>query len=423
MNRDNTLRRWLPRLVVGIGGTLALSGQTASAQMREPAATLMPARPSLAPSVIRGATPDTIPPSFTGSYVPSVPAPNYSGNRGDGSKSNWVGAKWAGLKETVIGKPNPSGAKTAEPDRRSPTAPTSPLIGTGSPSPVSVQQPLQSVYASPPAYRWYGWGGTTPGANPHSPSGVYPQGSANWYSQTGATPGAFPDTRTKHSLETAPIEPPVYTGKTVNETPFIVGAPTKPAEPKPAPRYISGPPNPEPKVVARTAIVPPAGFEMPSSPSLPSGTPVAIASSTEGSSLPAETVAQPTGELNWQTASSRGIPLPKEPAPIAPSPQPVSKEPAWAPVPATPSKLPAPTVSVIRGQLDSREPQSLEILIRNASVGRVARSDVRAITAKRLVVTFVVASENAAREAAALVAKLPELKPYEVTFEAQIVGR
>ena len=405
MNRDITLLRRLPRFAVGAYAAFAVGAESAQAQPREPAATLAPARPSLSPVVVRGATPESILPSFTGPYVASVPAPSYSAN----AKPSWVGNKLNAVKETVIGKP-------AAADSRPVMGPTRPLLGTGAAPMLPPQQPLQSIYASPPAYRGYGWGGTTPGANPHSPGGIYPQGSANWYSQTGATPGAFPDTRT-HPLDAPAIEPPVYSAKSAGQPAFNVGVPSKPAETKQAPRFISGSPAPEPRVVARTPI----GSEMPGSPSLPSGIPTAIASSTDSRTLPEVPIALPTTELNWQTASGRGIPLPKEPDPIPQAAQPVSSDPAWGPSAAP--KPATPTISVIRGQLDAREPQSLEMLIRNACVGRVARTDVRAITPQKFVVTFVAASESAARDAAALVVALPELKPYEITFEAQIVPR
>ncbi len=401
MNRDTTLVRWLPRFAVGAFATLAFASEPAQAQRREPAATLSPARPALAPArpalapaIVRGATPDSFVPSFTGPFVPSVPAPDHPPK----AKSSWVGAKMSGLKETVVAKPT---GKPTMPDNRLSTAPTSPLLGTGTAPSMPPQQPLQSIYASPPAYRWYGWGGTTPGANPHAPSGVYPQGSANWYSQTGATPGAFPDTRTR-PLDAPAIEAPVYSGKPATEPTFRAGVPSKTEEAKPTPRYISEPAIPEPRIVARTTM----GAEIPAGPTLPSGIPVAIASSPEGRALPAEPIAVPTTELNWQTAGGRGT---------------LQKEPDPAPGPSTAPK--SPTVSVIRGQLDGRDPQSFQTLIRNACVGRVIRTDARAITPHKFVVTFVAGSEEAARDAAALVVALPELKPYEVTFEAQIVPR
>ncbi len=415
MNRTHTISSFLPRLAVGVSGALAFASLPALGQNRDPAATLLPARPAPAPLVVRGATPDSTLPSFTGDFVPSVPA--------TGSKTSWAGAKIGVLKDSVFGKPGAPDPKAAASDSRLLAPPaTNPLFGGSAQAPPQPQAPPPGTYASPPAYRWYGWGGTTPGANPHSPTGVYPQGSANWYAQSGATPGAFPITPGFQSAEALSMEAPAYAGKVASDPPFVVPIPTRmPGEPKP--RFISGLPIPEPRIVARTPIgfAPPAMPEMPATPSVPSGAPVAIAGSSEGKTLPAEPAAPPAAELNWQSVGGRGYPaqnpIPAPPAPIA---QPASSDPAWAPAPATPA---IPTVSVIRGQSEGREPQSLEALIRSACIGRVAKADVRATDAGKLVVTFVAASENAARDAAALVAKLPELKPYDVTFEARIVPR
>jgi hypothetical protein len=66
------------------------------------------------------------------------------------------------------------------------------------------------VYAGPPAYRWYGWGTVTPGANPLAPAGQYPKASANWYSITGATPGAFPVPISNPSPAPPGTDPPTY---------------------------------------------------------------------------------------------------------------------------------------------------------------------------------------------------------------------
>jgi len=68
------------------------------------------------------------------------------------------------------------------------------------------------LLAGPPAYRWFGYGAPTPGANNFAPSGSgqYPRGSANWFGVTGATPGAFP-TSVVNPLHAAPgNEPPTY---------------------------------------------------------------------------------------------------------------------------------------------------------------------------------------------------------------------
>ena len=140
MNRDTRLLRWLPRLVVGSCGALAFTTAPAFAQKREPAATLLPARPAPAPMIVRGATPDASLPSFTGTYVPTVAAPN--------PKASWVGNKLTSLKDTVIGKPNLNPeSKSLDPDPRLIGSPTNPLMGSGN----QPQQPPQSVYATPPA--------------------------------------------------------------------------------------------------------------------------------------------------------------------------------------------------------------------------------------------------------------------------------
>ena len=83
-----------------------------------------------------------------------------------------------------------------------PPAPNAPLRGTapnGAP-----------VYAGPPAWRWYGYGTVTPGANPLAPTGQYPKASANWYAVTAATPGAVPVPVMNPLRPTPGSEPPVY---------------------------------------------------------------------------------------------------------------------------------------------------------------------------------------------------------------------
>ncbi len=99
------------------------------------------------------------------------------------------------------------------------------------------------VYAGPPAYRWYGWGSVTPGANPYAPTGIAPIASANWYAITGATPGAFP-VPVMNPLRPAPgTEPPTYISRPAPRMPPVtyaapgvpvsVAAPQPPAYPQP----------------------------------------------------------------------------------------------------------------------------------------------------------------------------------------------
>lgn len=65
--------------------------------------------------------------------------------------------------------------------------------------PPSAQTPFRgtntqgaTIYAGPPAYRWYGYGAATPPAFLVQSHGQYPRASADWYHITGATAGAFP---------------------------------------------------------------------------------------------------------------------------------------------------------------------------------------------------------------------------------------
>lgn len=103
------------------------------------------------------------------------------------------------LPDQLTKKPAPAAKPTPEPVQ--PTAATAfkAVSGTGAP-----------VYAGPPAYRWYGWGTVTPGANPSAPAGQYPHASAAWYAVTGATPGAFPVPVTSGGQPLPGVEPPTY---------------------------------------------------------------------------------------------------------------------------------------------------------------------------------------------------------------------
>ncbi|MDB5306008.1 MAG: hypothetical protein JWO38_210 [Gemmataceae bacterium] len=119
--------------------------------------------PSPTPAAVRPFPPTPRP--WTAAAAPATdPAPAPKG-----------GDRWKGF----VGAEQPGGG-----DPRTPTDPNAPLRGVaanGAP-----------VLAGPPAYRWYGYGSVTPGANPYAPAGQYPRASGNWYSVTGATPGAFP---------------------------------------------------------------------------------------------------------------------------------------------------------------------------------------------------------------------------------------
>jgi hypothetical protein len=101
---------------------------------------------------------------------------------------------------------NQGGRGTVPPTNQPARTGTGPQTQTGfRPQPQTSRYNGQPVMAGPngtgaappniagkPAFNWYGWGSSVPGANPLAPQGQYPQASPNWMVQTGATPGAIP---------------------------------------------------------------------------------------------------------------------------------------------------------------------------------------------------------------------------------------
>ena len=151
----------------------------------EPTARMLPVR-AVDPPVVRAAPPAAPAPQFQGPL--SVPAPGVKPQAGptppapNSPPPRSLFAPPTSGQKPVFGTAPPAPPTEAKgwgpnPDPRQTTAP--PLAPSG-------------VYAGPPAYRWYGYGGVQPGGNPYSPNGRYPQGSDSWYTQSGATPGAFP---------------------------------------------------------------------------------------------------------------------------------------------------------------------------------------------------------------------------------------
>ena len=132
-----------------------------------------------------------------------------------------VESAWLDLKGLVTGQPTGTTPPFVHPQSQ-------PLAQPRTQPQAIVRQTPGAVYAGPPAYRWYGWGTTTPGANAYAPTGQYPRGSANWYAQTGATPGAFP----------VPVMNPYRTEPTAEPPAYARGA-APDAPPAPGPRQVS----------------------------------------------------------------------------------------------------------------------------------------------------------------------------------------
>jgi hypothetical protein len=440
-------------LIVLAGGVarLAVAQPPSAATSPAPAARLKPPQPIDEPSrpiVGRGTAPDSSPvsvhPTATVPQPPSRPGwlvgPGYTSSRplvGGGTQSQPasrppavisqpvpavrrpgpVESAWNGVKEFVAGPPVvPFTAPGTMPGATQPAPVRSPLTTPG-------RETSGGVYAGPPAYRWYGWGTTTPGANPYAPTGQYPRASANWYSQTGATPGAFPVPVMNPYRPEPGAEPPTYVRGATPE-PLYTAPPrwgsadfppelhytTTPAtQPRPATRTGGGPsatvpvPPGPPPAAGQGDILPVIAQ---SGPTVPVGAPVPASAVIESPGL----VEQPAdGGLIWQR-SGEGHPIrfgaPPPPATSAP-----------------------PTVTVIRGQEPTPKESPLEAVVRSACRGLATVMEVREVERAKptdpptLLVRVAVATEDDAQAAFDALTAAPQLGPYKITFKADLAGR
>ena len=307
---------------------------------------------------------------------------------------------WDEVKDLFSGKPSP-------PSLNLPATHPVGMQANGGPGTPGASQP--AVYAGPPAYRWFGWGTTTPGSNPYAPQGLYPRGSANWYAQTGATPGAFPTPVVNPFRPSPGSEPPVYLGSGVPPTTDAFGNPTPPpmvtsngippaSSPAqtPAPRQPDYQPHPMQYPVTRsvpTMAEPPQPIaeSVPAAPRLPTGPGTPI---TEFPVTPPSVAPPPTNDPQWQPA---GGTLPT----------------------ATQSSNRATTPGGVV-QVSAVAPNDLETLIRSACNGLVGGVSVRSDAPGRLIVRFVAPSDAHARAAAHAVSKVEAIRGYEVRFEARV---
>lgn len=378
------------RLTAIAFGTVAL-GPVAVAQS-EPAARMLPALPSDTP-VSRAA-----PPGYAYDVPASVPAPTYGRQprpavppAAQPEKSRgFVGGTIDAVKGMFGGK--------SEPTADIPPAGRTPTVAPYQPQP----QPAPGMYAGPPAYRWYGYGSPTPGTNPYAPNGLSPKASANWYTTTGATPGAFP-VPVAVGPRPSGFEPPAYASTPPADGHYLAGTRIPMAE--------SARPHTE-------SVEPPRPVAS-SEPQIPYGSGSVIATPPQASDL--------NPDLQWQPVTARSLqPIassrPYTPPMPAPAPPPAAADPGWAPVsrPLPNNPAPAPSISMIRGQAPDYDGADLYAVIRSTCFGRADEVSVTRLGPLKLHVRLKTPTEADARDAAALVSRLPQLKPYTVTFEATV---
>lgn len=310
--------------------------------------------------------------------------------------------------------------------------PEAPMPNSAAPVPQGYTAPVQQgfapppMYAGPPAYRWYGWGTTTPGANPLAPHGHYPQASANWYAHSGATPGAFP---------VPPVNP--FRPPPGNEPPqYLAGGPPAPLETSPVSIRSAEVPvrtivrQPDPMSGAGNAPVmfgyPPGTFPVPTTPGLPSDM-MPIAQTPEAHGFVPSVTGEPPPPGFFP-----GIPVqpgaPTMTAPPTPGAPVFAPDLQWQPVsgPITdgmPTDIPfsknAPIAATGIVQAVAVEPADLERQVAVACRGLAQSVSIKPTGPGKLTVRLVSASEAQARRAAEEISKLPALRGHEVAFEAK----
>lgn len=204
----------------------------------------------------------------------------------------------------------------AAPRQPAPTGPVASGIG----QPAAGGQ----VLAGPPAWRWYGYGSVTPGANPFAQAGQYPRGSANWYAVTGATPGAFPVPVGGPNRMMPGNDPPAYAyqmpqpptprgpvvaGPAMSPTPIPVRVTAGPAAPPPVPaRPPVGLPTitPPPGLTTAPASPPESTAAKPATPEPPAAAPAPLPVATVPVSAPAPLPpAPPADDVRWQPGAAK----------------------------------------------------------------------------------------------------------------------
>jgi hypothetical protein len=360
---------------------------------------LLPARPAdpTPPAVVRAAPP-AAPAGYQFQPPASVPAPGVSRTGTQPQpKPSLFGGMADGVKAAFGGKPAEPAQWWPTGEQGQPGQPPPPAAPAAGARPVPMPAaPPPGVYAGPPAYRWYGYGTPAPGSNPYAPTGRYPQGSASWFTQTGATPGAFPIPVGGGALN--PYEPPV----------LVQALPPDP------PRPVTFRDTPRPTLTDSPRLADRAEPTMPAG----NGTPIAYdPTPPEVSWLPA--TANSRVPIAATTPAAPGVKA-GDPLPLPVGP-PADPGPDWGPAKrAVPGDAPLPAVTLIRGQAPVASTNDLDGLIRSACFGRANRVLIERPGPQRLHLKLVVPTEADARDAAAVVSRLPELKAYSVTFEATV---
>jgi hypothetical protein len=434
--------------LIGAAAGVLTSRPSPGQGLNRPAAWLSPAVATPEP-VARAAEPETT--TFQSVFPP--------GQASAASKSNSPPSPWAGVmmqqapasagpSDTPQKKDEPSvfgrawnsvkGAFSSTPQNGPDATAKNPQTTNQRPQSGGPNQKDPRFYTAPPAYRWYGWGTTTPGLNIYAPDGyTYPAGSARWFVHTGATPGAFPAAGPPAMTRVSEGgEPPVYVGQPVVQRPLITSEP--PMAPRvgstvtPPPGVVTGSmPTPAPVVAAPRSVV------MPSSPAVESpavvptvpvqSTPTPVDSAPQSMTRPtpdADPLWQPAREPNAATGSiipsdSRAT-TDRSAVISAVSVTPADAvDPGWMPAKGVLTQVVTPAVAGV----PTETLLELERAVREACRTSVTVTELASPGPGKLTVKYTAPTVSAAEEAVITVTRMAQLKPYVVEFDGRVVGK
>ena len=226
----------------------------------------------------------------------------------------------------------------------------------------------QPVFATPPAYRWYGYGTTRPNLKQAPPT---TEPSSEWYAQTGATPGAFP----KPNAAIDDVEPPLATSQTVS------------------PRRASG-----------------ATSER-------EDAPLARRGETERQVL-VET--GQTADTVLPTASLQGI-APSVSIPVVPETTP---EVTWTGIAAAEKFQPKKAISEsipINAPPVAEKPLTLPAAVEAATNGKATVESIEHEHARSIVIRLRAKTEADGQDAITTISTIPQLEPYRIRFELRLM--
>lgn len=334
---------------------------------------------------------------------------------------------------------------------------STPTATAANPPPPHAQTPFRgtnaqgaTIYAGPPAYRWYGYGAATPPAFLVQTQGQYPKASADWYHITGATAGAFPiPVLAPPAPAASPPLPNSGSGSTIIPNLSGPSLPTQPAPTETAPPAIR-PTPPQLSLSSQHTSAPPTAVSQLPTPSLsptvllhdfapppPSASlmpPTAVSVLPASANVPArpEATSIPPSVDRATPSSSLSSPPVQESPSISPPEHSLWKPATQQPAQGKPILFPLSTVEPIRmnlpgvppviarAQVEDDLPDFVTMLIAQLTAGQVRSLKTRWISPKRLEISWVSSHPAEAERLVRLISSRPELAPIHLDFHITI---